>query len=287
MSIAQRSAAGSVPRPLAGGTHVLAGARLALIVATLLGFAFLASAVRLLGRRADSALAPRFAQLFCRMLLTLLQVRVIAAEAPPLRTSRLLVANHVSWIDILVLGSREPLCFLAKSEVGLWPLVGPLARMAGTLFVDRARRRALPQVNRAMAARLDEGRSVLLFPEGTTYDGTRRGRFLTSHLACLRDRLARNPASMTCPVQAVALAYSDPHAAWIGDDTLLPHLWRVLRRPPLSCAMAYAPPRDVRRGDDRKALGRALGEEIDHLLRDRTPAVPVVVAVRDAMLVES
>lgn len=266
----------------------MAAVRLLTIVLVLLGCVLAAGAIRLLGRSA-APLAPALARLFCRMVLALLRVRVvIAAEAPTPRASRLLVANHVSWIDVLVLGSREPLCFLAKREVGAWPIVGPLARMGGTVFVDRARRRALPQVNRALAERLGEGRSVLLFPEGTTYDGTRRGRFLTSHLACLRDRLARTPDLAAAPVQAVALAYSDPHAAWIGDDTLLPHLWRVLRRPPLSCALAYATPREVGRGDDRKALGRALAEEIDQLLGERTPAMsPLAAALRDPLLAEA
>lgn len=282
MSLSQSLVAGEdchpAAVPLRRGTQALAAVRLLLIAATVLGFALLAPLLRLLGPRADAGLAAKLARLFCRMLLALLRVRVVVAAGAALSASRLLVANHVSWIDVLVLGSREPLCFVAKREVVSWPLVGSLARLAGTVFVDRARRRALLQVNRAMAARLGAGRSVLLFPEGTTHDGTRRGRFLTSHLACLRDRLAAAPDVTACPVQAVAITYSGAHAAWIGDDTLLPHLWRVLRRPPLSCALAYAIPRDVGRGDDRKVLGRALAADVEHLLRDRPSSPPAVTA---------
>ena len=203
--------------------------------------------------------------LFCRVLLGLLRIRVLRDGAPG-SNARLVVANHVSWTDILVFGSLEPLCFLAKREVGSWPLIGTLSRLQGTVYVDRSRRRTIPAVNRTMADRLGQDRSVLLFPEGTTHDGTRRGRFLTSHLGCLRDWLRGAPVLGECSVQAVALAYSDPAAAWLGDATLLPHLWAMLRRPPMTCTVSYGRDRAVGPGHDRKGLGRLLAREIDALL---------------------
>jgi 1-acyl-sn-glycerol-3-phosphate acyltransferase len=208
--------------------------------------------------------------LFCRTLLALLGVRVVVAGRPG-QEARLIVANHVSWIDVLALASVEPACFLAKSEVAAWPLIGRLAIGHGTVFIDRRRRRLIVPANAAIAARLAAGRSLLLFPEGTTFDGHRRGRFLTSHLACLRDRFAREPGLRQAHVQAIGLAYSDPAAAWIGDDTLLPHLWGVLTRPAVTCRLTYGAPMAVAPGFDRKVLGRTLADHVECLLSE-TPA---------------
>lgn len=211
--------------------------------------------------------APRVAtltvQCACRVLLALLGVRVRVAGVP---AAGLLVANHVSWLDVVLVLGAQPLSFLAKSEVGSWPLIASLAASQGTIFVDRRRRRCIPAVNEAMADRLASGRSVLLFPEGTTHDGTRRGRFHTAHLACLGGLFARAPHRVRAAVQPVALAYSDRVAAWIGDDALLPHLWRVLRHGPITADLRFGTPITVEPGYDRKALGRALRDEIESLL---------------------
>ena len=205
--------------------------------------------------------------LLCRMLLGLLQVRVVSpgGERAAAR-GRLLVANHVSWIDVLALRSIEPLCFTAKQEVGSWPGVATFARLQRTIFIDRRRKRQIPRANRAMAAQLGQGRSVLLFPEGTTYDGVRRGRFLTSHLGSLAEVLRDAPDRREVGLQAAGIAYSDPAAAWIGDATLLPHLWSILGRPPIRCTVTYGAVLSVEGGQDRKALGRTLAESVEALL---------------------
>lgn len=212
-------------------------------------------------------IAPRLSaaiiQRACRVLLALLGIRLCVEGVP---AANLLIANHVSWLDPILVLSARPLCVLAKSEVGTWPVIALLARSQGTVFVDRRRNRGIPAVNAAMADRLANGRAVLLFPEGTTHDGQRRGRFHTSHLACLRSLFARVPDRLCAHVQPVALAYSDPVAAWIGDDTLLSHLWRVLRRPGMTCHLRFGTPIAVERGYDRKALGRALRGEVESLL---------------------
>ena len=219
---------------------------------------------------ADSPVTRWLVRRFCGLLLRLLRVRVIHHGRHGVdRTVRLLVANHVSWLDVLVLGSIETLCFVAKLEVAHWPAVSVVARLAGTIFVDRRRRRHIPRVNAVMADRLRAGRSVLLFPEGTTHDGARRGRFFTSHLACLRTRFEREPDLPFCSVQTVGLAYSDPAAAWIGDMSLVPHVWAVLNRSSIRCVLAYEPTFRIERGYDRKQLGRVLGDQIEVLLAGR------------------
>lgn len=203
-------------------------------------------------------------RLFCSAVLRLLRIRIeVTGPLPPRRSGRLLVANHVSWIDPLVLFAVSPAVILAKREVGTWPVIAALTRLQGTVLVDRARRMQIPKVNDALAQRLQVGGNVLLFPEGTTHDGVRRGRFLTSHLACL----AKVVAPVRPSVQVAALAYSSPKAAWIGDDTLLPHLWSVLRRPGMTCRVAFGTPMEVPQPFDRKALGRTLAAEVEMVLQ--------------------
>ena len=91
----------------------------------------------------------------------------------PAAGGRLIVANHVSWLDILTLGSVEPMTFLAKKEIGAPALGGRLARLQGIIFVDRGRRRCIPSVNAEMARAMAEGEPVVLFAEATTGDGNR------------------------------------------------------------------------------------------------------------------
>jgi len=141
-------------------------------------------------------------------------------RAPPPQGPRLIAAN-VSWLDILALCSVEPVCFLAKREVEAWPVVSTFARLQETVFTDRHRRRTIPAANAAMAQRMLAGRPTLLFPEGTTGDGSALHKFHSSHFAAARDLLATASGIETVCVQPVAIRYSSPAAAWLGDATLL------------------------------------------------------------------
>ena len=194
---------------------------------------------------------------FCRSLLRILRVSVdvrgCVAEADPV----LLAANHISWIDVLALGSVMPFCFLAKSEVASWPILSKFTTVQGTVFVDRSRRRNILAVNQAMAQRMLAGRKVLLFPEGTTLGAAEPGPFLSSHFAAARDLLRLAPAVPAVALQPVALGYSAGRAAWIGDEALVPHVWRVLRGAPLRCTIVFGAPLPCLRPADRKAMARA------------------------------
>jgi len=172
----------------------------------------------------------------------------------------------VSWVDILVFGALEPVCFLAKSEVSAWPLLGSVAKAQHTVFVDRKRQRSIPGANRAMAERMSEGRSVLLFPEGTTCDGVTLGKFHSSHVASARDLLAADCETEAVLIQPAALFYSSPHASWIGDATLLPHLWEILNKPPLRAHVIFGEPLAYERNSDRKILCLAAKSAIAALI---------------------
>lgn len=178
----------------------------------------------------------RLMQRWMRGLLRILDLHVVqhgATTAAP----ALLVANHISWLDIAVLGSRQPLRFIAKHDLRDWPLIGWLARLAGTYFIRRG-----AGGTRALTARiqirLEAGGSVALFPEGTTSDGRGVGHF--------HARLFAAAIDAGVMVQPVALRYSGSTgsrlAPFIDDDRFVPHLWRILRSGALRVHVHYLPP---------------------------------------------
>ncbi len=122
--------------------------------------------LRLPGRR---VLFPAY----YRALTRLLRVRINVVGTPAQGRPTLILANHVSWLDILVMSTVCPIAFIAKKEVGNWPIVGPTARLQHTIFVDRSRRHQTAEVNAEIAQRLAEGEPVVLFAEGTSNDGNR------------------------------------------------------------------------------------------------------------------
>jgi 1-acyl-sn-glycerol-3-phosphate acyltransferase len=247
-------------------TKIGACFRAGLILATLLFFLVVVTPFQILAIRFNLPVAAFGQFALCRALLFLLRIDVGSIGMPSSKHPRLIIANHLSWLDILVFGAIEPLCFLAKREVSAWPLIASFAKAQRTVFVDRKRRRSIPGANRAMAARMREGRSVLLFPEGTTHDGNALGKFHSSHLAAARDLLADDLETDAVFIQPAALFYSAPHAGWIGDATLIPHLWEILCRPPLSARVAFGEPLPYERSSDRKVLCAASKVAIEALL---------------------
>lgn len=179
----------------------------------------------------------RLVQLWCRQTLGIFGLR-LRLEGQPLREPHLTVANHVSWMDICVLGALEPSRFVAKSDVAGWPVIGSFARAGGTLFIRRGRGGAGPLLEKLTPA-LRHGDSVVVFPEGTTTDGT---GVLPFH-----PRLFEAALEARRPVQPVTLQYGlslDGRnlAPYIGEDTLVPHILRMLAAPGLAVRVIYGPP---------------------------------------------
>ncbi|WP_345425538.1 lysophospholipid acyltransferase family protein, partial [Actinomycetospora chlora] len=160
------------------------------------------------------------------------RVRRHGPVAPP---GALVVANHVSWIDVLALHAVAPVRMLAKTEVRQWPLLGVMAARAGTVFLDRDRLRALPDAVAGLANALRAGSPVGLFAEGTTRCGRDLGPFRPAAFQAAHDAGA--------PVVPVALRYrrraddeeadTDATAAFVGEDSLASSLLRVLTAPGL------------------------------------------------------
>lgn len=218
------------------------------------------------GRGADVRLG-RLRRTMCRAGCRVLDLRVTIDGAPPAEGA-LLVGNHVSWSDILVLGSVAPMFFVARHDLVDWPGLGALARLHGTLFLERGRRRQIPQINRAIAERMRRGGSVVLFPEATTGDGSRLLKFHAAHFAAARDLLVAAPDMVDVRIAPFALAYSHRRGlplgraaradvAWYGETTLLPHLLHLLREGGADCRLAFAPAMAFSRGSDRKAVAGA------------------------------
>lgn len=196
---------------------------------------------------------------FCRILG--IDIRLHGA---PLDGHALWVSNHVSWLDIPVLGARFPVYFLSKAEVAKWPMVGWLARIAGTLFIQRGAGDA-GQVGEQLGAHLREGRNVLFFPEGTTTDGVRLKRFF--------HKLFSAAVVTGVPVQPVLLCYRDqddalhPHAPFVGDDAFLSHAIDILKGDPIVVDILVLPAEAVA-GRDARALARELEARMGAALRE-------------------
>lgn len=190
------------------------------------------------GRVADCDADRRLAlqQAWLERLGQALEIEVIVSgDPPPVRA--LWVANHVSWLDVVALGRLRALQFVAKREVSRWPLIGRLARASGTHFIDRDEQRGLRGLVEALAGQLRDGRSVALFPEGTTTRGDRLLRF--------RPLLFQAAVLAGVAVQPVALRYRErgPRqvAPYLGDDLFASHLGRVLRAPPHAVELHFLP----------------------------------------------
>jgi 1-acyl-sn-glycerol-3-phosphate acyltransferase len=208
--------------------------------------------------------------LFNRMLLACLQINVVVRDATagsaPMGLPQLLVANHVSWTDIPALGTLHSISFLAKKEVAGWPIIATFAELQGTVFVDRTSRKSIRDANAAMARRMLAGHWVALFPEGTTYDGSELGRFHSSHFAAARDLLVDAAHVTAVRVQPVAIRYSAAHAAWLGDDLLLPHVMTLVKGPPILCEIVLGPSILFDRAADRKAIAQQCTQAIADML---------------------
>lgn len=208
--------------------------------------------------------------LFNRFLLGCLRLRIrVERESPESEAAKLpqlIVSNHVSWMDIPALGTLHSISFLAKREVGTWPVIATFAELQGTVFVDRLSRKSIKDANVAMARRMLDGAWVALFPEGTTHDGSALGRFHSSHFAAARELLQEAPDVAAVCVQPIAIRYSSTHAAWLGDDLLLPHVMTMVKRPPVTCTIVLGTPILFDRASDRKATAQQCTDKIAALL---------------------
>ena len=182
-------------------------------------------------------------------------------RGPRPRPGTLLVANHVSWLDVVALLAVTPVKLVAKYEVRGWPGIGSLAAMLGAIFLDRSRPRTLPRTVAAVTEQLRAGRSVAVFPEGTTYCGQTRGRF--------RPAMFQAAVDAGAPVVPVAIEYDSTAAAFVGDDALLSSVRRVAALRSLTVTLVASPALRPDAGANRRLLARAAQASIGVGVRPR------------------
>jgi len=190
---------------------------------------------------------------------SLLGITVHVRGTPPTEPG-LLVSNHLSYIDIPIYAGLTGNAFVAKSEVRSWPAVGWLARSMGTLFIDRANKRDIPRVVEQITARFREGQGIVIFPEGTSTDGSEVRPFYPSLLA--------PAAAVRQPVSYSSIKYRTPSGSppasrsvcWWGDMTFAGHFLSLLRLPSIDSTVTFGTEPVV--DSDRKRIAERLCEAV-------------------------
>jgi 1-acyl-sn-glycerol-3-phosphate acyltransferase len=200
--------------------------------------------------------------IFFKLLAFGLGLRVSVAGQPLEKGPVLLVANHIGWLDIVAVASKFPVSFVAKSEVADWPVVGTLARLHKTIFVDRTRRSDTRRTADQMSARLAQGLPVLLFAEGTSGIGTHvlpfRSALMGTASAALKDGAKIQPLAIAY-TKISGLPLSRPErrqVAWIGDMGITDNLGAILRSGPKEVILALGNPM-LAHGDRKQSAKRA------------------------------
>ncbi len=219
---------------------------------------------------------PTITVLYYRLLRRLFRVRVRIVGTPVRDHPVLIVANHSSWVDIILLGSIAPVAFIAKREVGEWPLIGRAAKAQRSVFVDRARRHQTAGAIAEIAQRLTEGTPVVLFAEGTSSDGNRVLQFRSALVGAARDALAQAKPAQQILVQPLSICYTRlqglpmgrqhrPVVAWYGDLDFLPHLKEFIRRGAVDAVVTWGEPIAYDEATDRKMLVKSLEDTVRRL----------------------
>jgi 1-acyl-sn-glycerol-3-phosphate acyltransferase len=241
---------------------------LAIVVLTLALLPFQWMAVRM-----KWPMRRRIPTLYHRLVCRILDVRIRTigrqADAAPL----LIVANHVSWLDISVITAVAPVVFVAKREVATWPVFGLLARLQRSVFVDRTRRQKTRDVNGEIARRLAGGDAVLLFAEGTSSDGNRVLAFRTALVGSARDAIAEAGHVERVWIQPLSIAYTAMRGlplgrqnrgavAWYGLTSLLPHLRQLVAHGAIDVTVSWGDPVPYDESSDRKVVARSLEDAV-------------------------
>ena len=270
------------------------------LVATLLVlalFTLLVLPVQFLALRFNWRIATDMPMIWHRLAWRMIGMRVTVIGAPE-PAPVLIAANHTSWLDITVLGGLlRPMSFIAKSEVAGWPVLGLLAKLQRTIFIDRDRRHHTGAVAEEAARRVARGEVVVLFPEGTTGDGNRilpfRSALLgAAGLAAGDDIAIVQPVAVAyVGVQGLPVVRSDrPHVAWYGDMDFVGHFRRIVSRGAMDVVVSFGPPIAFGPDTDRKMVAKRCHAEVRRMMdeirrdpsRNRNPGRVFSPSAKDA-----
>ena len=246
-------------------SQLMARLRAVFIIAGFLGVTVLGMPVQWLLLKLHARAARAFPHRYHRLVAALFGMHIHVIGKPVVGEGVLMVANHTSWADIVIFSAVTPLSFVAKTEVGSWPLFGTLARLQRTVFVERQRRSTTGESRDEIRDRLLDGDTLLLFPEGTSHDGNRVLPFKSALLGAAEARLA---SGAHVKVQPVSVAFTGLHGlpmgrenrpsfAWYGDMEMVPHLWEAMLAGPLDVVVQFHEPLSLDRMDRKTLAARA------------------------------
>ena len=209
--------------------------------------------LQLLGIAFDWRLQRSIPHLCHRVLCALIGVRIREVGRRSIASPALILSNHVSWLDICVVGALAPVVFVAKSEVAGWPVFGWLARLQRTIFINRQARQQTGAATREIAGRLRGGDAVVLFAEGTSSDGLRVLPFRSALVGAVHHALGGGTQHSHITVQPMSLAYIGfgglpmgrslrDRVAWYGDIDLIPHLIQLLASGAVDVTVSWVRP---------------------------------------------
>ncbi|MDC0073595.1 1-acyl-sn-glycerol-3-phosphate acyltransferase [Alphaproteobacteria bacterium] len=199
-------------------------------------------------------------QFYHKFIVKLIGLQIVQYGKPSKIRPLLIVSNHVSWLDIIVISSSTKVCFVAKKEVSKWPIFGALAKLQRTVFIERSIRQVVSQ-RKEMMRRLSLGQRLSLFPEGTSSDGKSVLPFKSSLFSLAEMRPNGKPLN----IQPVSIAYIGLNGlpisindrtvlAWFGEMSLISHIWGVLTAGPAKVALIFHNPINFDQFNSRKEL---------------------------------
>jgi len=205
-------------------------------------------------------------QQWAERMLNLMGIRLTVHGTPPAHGPVLVVCNHLSWLDIVAIHAARHVRFVSKASVRHWPVIGTLSTGAGTLYIERERRRDAVRVVHHMTEALRAGDIIAVFPEGTTSDG--------HGLLPFHANLLQAAISSGAPVQPAALRFADAASGqnsdaprYVDDDNLLASLWNTLKAPPLLAIVHFGEPQPSM-GRDRRGWAKSLHADVQSLRRE-------------------
>jgi lyso-ornithine lipid O-acyltransferase len=243
---------------------------------------------QLIGILFDLPLQRSIPHFYHRILCVLIGVRIREVGIRSTASPALILSNHVSWLDICVVSAISPVVFVAKSEVARWPVLGWLAKLQRTIFINRQARHRTGAATREIAGRLLGGDAVVLFAEGTSSDGVRVLPFRSALVGAVHHALGNSTHHTSIVVQPMSLAYVGfggvpmgralrERVAWYGDADLMPHLACVLASGAVDVTVSWGEAIAYDMSADRKAIAREAEQSVRRMTTAALRAAPPVM----------
>ena len=212
-----------------------------------------------------------------RMVLRALGMRVHVKGTLSEKRPLLVASNHISWTDIMVLGSFADVKFIARADMEGWPLIGMLSKLQRTVFIERERKRSSGDQASEIANRMAKGDAMVLFAEGSTGDGNAVLPFKSTLFGAASMALSEGAAEQVF-IQPVAIAYTRLHgvplgrrhrpiSAWIGDEDLMPHLKVLMAEGALDVEVHFGQPVAFAKGSNRKETARLMESQVREMMQ--------------------